>query len=95
MTRDHAANTRCPARQPQAATQGCLYREAPGRHYHRADTRIDHFRYDKLSFPVDSGPPHKPAVIACARRMLGILNAMLRDGLIWQDTKVGQGQFLP
>lgn len=39
--------------------------------------------------------PHKPAVIACARRMLGILNAMLRDTLSWQDTKVGQGQFLP
>jgi len=39
--------------------------------------------------------PHKPAVIACARRMLGILNAMLRDGVTWQDTKVGQGHFLP
>lgn len=39
--------------------------------------------------------PYKAAVIACARRMLGILNAMLRDGLAWQETKVGQGQFLP
>lgn len=39
--------------------------------------------------------PHKPAVIACARRMLGILNAMLRDGLTWQQTQVGQGVFLP
>lgn len=38
---------------------------------------------------------HKPAVIACARRMLGILNAMLRDGLTWQQTRVGQGAFLP
>jgi hypothetical protein len=39
--------------------------------------------------------PHKPAVIACARRMLGILNAMVRKGLTWQETEVGQGQFLP
>lgn len=38
---------------------------------------------------------HKPAVIACARRMLGILNAMVRDGLTWPETTVGQGQFLP
>jgi transposase len=39
--------------------------------------------------------PHEPAVVACARRMLGILNAMLRDGLTWQQTRVGQGHFLP
>jgi transposase len=39
--------------------------------------------------------PHKPAVIACARRMLGILNAMLREGITWHETQVGQGQFLP
>lgn len=37
----------------------------------------------------------KAAVIACARRMLGILNAMLRDGLSWPHTQVGQGRFLP
>lgn len=37
----------------------------------------------------------KAAVIACARRMVGILNAMLRDGLCWTDTQVGQGAFLP
>jgi hypothetical protein len=38
--------------------------------------------------------PHTPVVIACARRMLGILNAMVRDSLTWQQTRVGQGQFL-
>lgn len=38
---------------------------------------------------------YTPAVIACARRMLGILNAMVRKGLTWQETNVGQGQFLP
>ncbi len=44
---------------------------------------------------VARGKPDRVAVIACARRMLGILNAMLRDGLTWQQTTVGQGQFLP
>lgn len=41
------------------------------------------------------GKEHNPALIACARRMLGILNAMVRDDLLWSETKVGQGQFLP
>ena len=39
--------------------------------------------------------PHTPAIIASARRMLGLLNAMLHDGLRWEDTKVGQGPFVP
>jgi len=38
--------------------------------------------------------PHKVAMIACERRLVGILNAMLRDGLTWQETEVGQGRFL-
>ncbi|MGI8403440.1 MAG: IS110 family transposase [Thermomicrobiales bacterium] len=38
--------------------------------------------------------PHKVAVIACARRRLGILTAMVRDGLTWQQTRVGQGVYL-
>jgi hypothetical protein len=29
------------------------------------------------------------------RRLVGILHAMLRDGLTWQETQIGQGQFLP
>lgn len=37
----------------------------------------------------------KVALIACARRMLGILTVMLRDGLTWEQTRVGQGKFLP
>jgi len=41
------------------------------------------------------GKTHKQAMIACVRRLLGILHAMLRDGLTWQETKVGQGRFLP
>lgn len=44
---------------------------------------------------VARGKPHKVAVIACLRRWLGILNAMVRDGLDWDQTKVGQGGFLP
>jgi transposase len=34
------------------------------------------------------GKPHKVATIACARRLLGILNAMLRDNLSWSQTNV-------
>jgi len=41
-----------------------------------------------------AGKPHKVAMIACTRRLVGILNAMLRDGLTWQQTEVGQGHFL-
>lgn len=48
-----------------------------------------HFRQLRLRLP------YKAAIIACARRMLGILNAMVRDGLTWPETKVGQDQFLP
>ncbi len=40
------------------------------------------------------GKSRKVAVIACARRLLGILTAMVREGLTWQQTRVGQGQFL-
>lgn len=40
------------------------------------------------------GKDHKPALIACGRRMVGILNAMVRDDLLWSETKVGQGVFL-
>jgi hypothetical protein len=29
------------------------------------------------------------------RRFLTILNAMVREGLTWQQTKVAQGVFLP
>lgn len=41
------------------------------------------------------GKPHKVAVIACMRRWLGILNVMVRDGLDWNQTEVGQGAHLP
>jgi transposase len=37
---------------------------------------------------------HKQAMVACMRRLAGILNAMIRDGLTWQDTEVGQGRYL-
>lgn len=41
-----------------------------------------------------AGKPHKLAMVACIRRLLGILAAMVRDGLTWQQTDVGQGRFL-
>lgn len=42
-----------------------------------------------------NGKSHNQAMVACMRRMLGILTAMRRDGLTWQETDVGQGKFLP
>ena len=41
------------------------------------------------------GKAHTQAMIACVRRLVGVLRAMLRDGLTWQQTAVGQGRFLP
>jgi transposase len=41
-----------------------------------------------------AGKPHKVAMVAAMRRLLGILNAMVHDGLSWQQTDVGQGRFL-
>jgi transposase len=38
--------------------------------------------------------PGNVARIACIRKLLGILTAMARDNLTWQDTEVGQGRFL-
>src|SRR5829696_4602848 len=37
------------------------------------------------------GKAHKQAMIACVRRLLGILNAMLREGRTWQETNVVHG----
>ena len=44
---------------------------------------------------VARGKTHKQALVACMRRLLGILNAMVREGLTWPQTDVGQGRFLP
>ncbi len=41
------------------------------------------------------GKAHKVAMVACMRRLLGVLTAMVRDGLSWADTDVAQGRFLP
>jgi transposase len=41
------------------------------------------------------GKPPKVAQVACMRRLLGILNAMIRDDLMWSDTLISQGAFLP
>ncbi len=34
---------------------------------------------------VDAGKPKKVAIIACVRKMVVILNAMLRDGVMWNE----------
>lgn len=41
------------------------------------------------------GKAHKVAMVACMRRLLGVLTAMVRDGLTWEQTDLGQGRFLP
>jgi len=42
-------------------------------------------QYEKL---VAAGKPKKVAIIACVRKMIVILNSMLRDGVMWQAPKV-------
>jgi len=37
---------------------------------------------------VDVGKPKKVAIIACVRKMIVILNSMLRDGCMWEAPKV-------
>jgi transposase len=34
-----------------------------------------------------SGKPKKVAIIVCIRKMLGILNSMLRDAVLWEAPK--------
>ncbi|WP_152996255.1 transposase, partial [Pseudoalteromonas sp. H105] len=41
--------------------------------------------YQKL---VAAGKPKKVALIACVRKMIVILNSMLRDGVLWEAPKV-------
>jgi transposase len=41
--------------------------------------------YNKL---VAAGKPKKVAIIACIRKMVVILNSMLRDGVLWEASKV-------
>ena len=36
---------------------------------------------------VAAGKPKKVAIVACMRKMLTILNAMMRDGTVWDMTK--------
>jgi len=49
-----------------------------------------HYRHLKAK-----GKAHKVAMVACMRRLLGVLTAMVRDGLTWGDTDLAQGRFLP
>ena len=41
------------------------------------------------------GKAHKVAMVACMRRLLGVLTAMVRDGLTWDQTDLAHGRFLP
>jgi len=37
---------------------------------------------------VAAGKPKKVAIIACVRKMIVILNSMLRDGVMWEAPKI-------
>ena len=41
--------------------------------------------YERL---VESGKPKKVAIIACVRKMVVILNSMVRDGVMWEEKVV-------
>lgn len=38
--------------------------------------------YNRL---VEAGKPKKVAIIACVRKMIIILNSMVRDGVVWEE----------
>lgn len=57
-------------------------------------TRTNSVLRDLRQRLIARGKPYKVAMIATLRRFLGILNAMLRDGLTWDQTNVGQGRCL-
>ena len=50
--------------------------------------------YDHLRAKEHAPKRHKVAMVACMRRLLGLLNAMIREKLAWPATDVGPGQFL-
>ena len=46
-----------------------------------------------LYFFLEAGKPKKVAIIACVRKMVVILNSMLRDGIMW-DQNIAQNKGL-
>ena len=44
---------------------------------------------------VARGKSRKQAIVATLRRLLGILHVMVRDDLTWDQTRVGQGGYVP
>ena len=40
---------------------------------------------DFYSRLLSAGKPKKVAIVACARKLITILNAMIRDGIMWED----------
>ncbi|MBO2591752.1 IS110 family transposase, partial [Shewanella algae] len=42
---------------------------------------------------LEAGKPKKVAIIACVRKMVVILNSMLRDGIMW-DQNIAQNKGL-
>lgn len=55
---------------------------------HRVRQTVYRDQYDEMA----PGQAAKPTLIAIARRMLVLLNAMVRDGLAWDETDIAQGR---
>jgi tRNA isopentenyl-2-thiomethyl-A-37 hydroxylase MiaE len=53
-----------------------------------ADLMRDHANCETYQRSVTAGKSKKVAIIACIRKMVVILNSMLRDGVMWEAPKV-------
>ena len=69
----------------RAAVRTALYMGAVTAAHHNADIKP---LYDRL---VAAGKPKKLALVACMRKLLTILNAMVRHGEYWRDQSAARG----
>ena len=63
----------------RSRVRGALYMAAMSAKVHNPVIKAFH---DKL---IDNGKPKKVAIIACLRKLLTIVNAMVRDGTRWEE----------
>jgi transposase len=71
----------------RAAIRRVLYQAA------LAASRADPTLRDQKQRMRAAGKAHKVIIVAIARRMLGILTAMVREDLAWEETRMGQGAY--
>ena len=54
-----------------------------------SSTPVIKMHYNRL---LAAGKPKKVAIVACMRKLLTILNAMIRDGALWNPAKHSPAQ---